>query len=278
MSKIGIYTSMFNVQNLQFDYAGAICNFCKFADEVVVAVNQSQDKSLEVISKLKDGFPNLYIVECDIPYSDPLLDGKVKDAALQFANKLDATYLLGLDADERVPIRHRKRWESYGDLLLTFSKYESLLIPSINLWGSEETVRWDAEKNKAYKWYFHVKNLKRGAWKHGLTPDGHLMLDKSDGCELVSPDGDLTLSQRIDEHLDPITDATSYFNLVDSSLIYIYHLGRVNFENRVLRNQQFWAHNWNQCSSRTDVKVEMDIRDLEQHPTVRHNLPHWNTK
>ena len=56
-----IYSSAFNVIKNSFDYKEAVENFCSFAEEVVICVNQSEDSSLEAFEELKKEYKNLLI-------------------------------------------------------------------------------------------------------------------------------------------------------------------------------------------------------------------------
>ena len=49
-----IYSTAFNVVKNNFDYEEAIDNFCSFAEEVVISVNQSEDNTYEELSRLRD--------------------------------------------------------------------------------------------------------------------------------------------------------------------------------------------------------------------------------
>jgi len=67
-----IYTIAFNVVKNQFDFKEAVENFCFFAEEVVVAVNKSEDGTLEQFLKLQSTYDNLKIVEAHRPTDSDL--------------------------------------------------------------------------------------------------------------------------------------------------------------------------------------------------------------
>ena len=51
-----IYSSAFNLIKNNFDYKEAIDNFCNFAEEVVIAVNTSEDDTLQVLQNLSSEY------------------------------------------------------------------------------------------------------------------------------------------------------------------------------------------------------------------------------
>ena len=266
-----IYTSAFNLINNQFDYLPSIDNFCKFAENVVVAVNTSKDDTLKQLLLINKAYANLTIVESDFSYDDPLLDGKIKNFALQTAETItNDEIFIGLDLDEKLPIWQHSIWENLGKYLIP--EFDSIMIPSINLWGDVGRVRWDTEKNRAYKWYMHRRGLARGPYFKGVKESGHLNVEVSDGTELVDIEGNLTNSARIDKHLDHITDGEEYFmELLRNNLPYVIHEGYLSFEERIQRNAKFWSEQWKKCSN-SDVKVETKVEELSSYPTIPHGL------
>jgi hypothetical protein len=267
--RFSIYTSAFNVVKNKFDYQSALLNFCSFAHEVVIAVNTSEDNSQEEINRWarEVGATNLRIVPTDISYEDPLLDGKLKDAALQLCTN-DA--LIGLDLDETVRLSDKDKWESlaYG---LEFAPFDAYMLPSLNLWGDVRTVRWDEKENKKWKWYLHRRGLKRGAVNFGKLLNGHVDIDKSDTCELIYPNGDLVRANRIDnEKATTLAEWTAFLDTVP----FVFHLGYVNLGDRILRNKNFWKKHW-EVESGKEVKVPLEEKELE-YPTFAHNLKLWH--
>jgi len=268
-----IYTSAFNLIKGGFEYLSSLDNFNKFADYVVVACNTSDDDTLKQLKQVAKVYPNLIIVECDFSYSNPLLDGKVKNFALQSAELLTPSQtMIGIDLDEKIPLNQQDIWRNLGNYLLP--EYDSILIPSINLWGDSESVRWDEKKNRAYKWYLHRKGFNRGPFYGGLKEDGYLDITKSDGTELIDIGGNLTRSIRIDGHLDHITNGEEYFAaLVSNNLPYVIHEGYLSLENRIGRNKSFWGEQWKSCSNDQTIRVPLTVEELAQYPTIKHNLP-----
>jgi hypothetical protein len=269
---INLYSSAFNLIKNSFEYKDAIDNFCKFADNVAIAVNESSDNTLEELNGLTKQYKNLHVKPVNISYDDPLLDGKIKNEALILAEEIGADYFMGLDLDERLVLNHKERWVDFAKFFLGYSGFDAMLVPSIDLWGSEKTVRWDGEKNKGYKWYIHNTGLKRGPHNAGINPDGTLNISKSDGCELVSPNGELVNAARIDSPLDEISDCYEYYGGLNKMLPYVLHYGFVNYEGRIIRNNNFWKNQWNKCSGRNDVKIAENLEDLDKFELFEHGL------
>lgn len=274
MSSISIYSSAFNLIKNNFDYIGAIKNFTSFADEVVIAVNESEDETFVKLKSLEHDFFNLKIIATNFSYDDPLLDGKIKNAALRQCSK---SFLIGLDLDERIPSRHYHRWHLMCHQLQN-SEYDAFLIPSINLWGSLYTVKKDYKSNLTFKWYLHknLKSLKRGPVDFAMKPDGYIDTSKSDTCELVYEDNSLVKAKYITLPNMPHL-LEHYFKKLDESLIYVFHLGYVDFQNRVDRNKNFWYSHWRTESNGEPPKhkVHMDVNEFNEE-TERHNLRLWN--
>jgi hypothetical protein len=123
-----IYTSAFNLIKNKFPYKKTIDNFCKIANEVVIAVNRSEDSTLEEIKALP--YNNLKIIESNISYDDPLLDGKVKNIALQNTNE---EFKIGLDLDEYIPLNQKNIWENLA-YQLRLDEAQCYMIASLNLY------------------------------------------------------------------------------------------------------------------------------------------------
>ena len=78
-----IYSIAFNVVKNNFAYEEAIENFCAFAEEVVVAVNKSDDNTWDEFKRLDEKHANLKIIPATVSLDDPRLDGKLFNLALK---------------------------------------------------------------------------------------------------------------------------------------------------------------------------------------------------
>lgn len=249
--KISIYTSAFNLLKNKFDYEDALSNFLKFGDEVIVAVNTSEDDTLFELNQFSLNYPNrLVIVTTDFSYEDPLLDGKVKNAALQ---ECGYEICIGVDMDERLPLWQKNTWYRLAQELKE-SYFDSYFIPSINLY--EDKYHYFSITKK---WYMHKrKGLFRGPVNFGRNTDGTVDVNKSDTCELIDSNGNLAVSMNV--------------SLADA---YVFHLGYMNLDDKVLRNKNFWAKHWSVEAGKT-VQIPLDIEEIKLDKIKKkHNFRLW---
>jgi hypothetical protein len=244
-----IYTSAFNLIKNNFNYKFHIQNFSQFADEVVIAINTSEDNSVnEIHDFIIKNCNNVSILETNFSYEDPMLDGKIKNAALQ-ATKEDIK--IGLDMDEYIPLWQKPIWKNIATQL-TYSPYSCVMIPSLNLF-----------KDKNYyfsiglKWYMHKKNLYRGAVNFAMKEDGTVDTSKSDTCELIDENNNLVQSIQLPSDIN---------SLQTNNIPFVVHTGYMNLENRLLRNKNFWKKHWRIESGGSDPlhKVHEQIDDFTE--------------
>ena len=268
-----IYSSAFNVIKNSFDYKEAVENFCSFAEEVVICVNQSEDSSLEAFEELKKEYKNLKIVSSNFSYEDPLLDGKIKNEALQ---NTSFEYKIGLDMDERIPIRHKDRWIKISNFMLDYQEIAGFLIPSVDLWKDELHTQADPNKNKNFKWYLHKGGLYRGAVNFARLANGKIDREKSDTCELVDAYGNLVPTPKIYQEFEKDED---YFNWLENNSIFIFHVGFLDFNKKIIRNKNFWNKHWELVSGEKH-NTAMTIEEFENRSKnlKLHNLKLWNQK
>lgn len=267
-----IYSSAFNLIHNHFDYKDALDNFCAFADEVVIAVNTSVDNTLDILNDLRSVYPNLVIIATNFSYEDPLLDGKIKNAALQATTQ---RVKIGLDMDERIPLRHKDRWKFYGNSFNFRMDIDCIMVPSINLYGSLHTIKANLKDNLGAKWYLHKPGLYRGPVKYARLSDGTVDTNNSDTCELIYENGSLVKSDTLLYYAD-ISSLENYLNWLEKTGIFVFHLGYASFENRVVRNKNFWHKHWRVESGGVPPKhtVHMDVNEFTEQ-TIEHNLPLW---
>lgn len=248
-----IYTSAFNLIENNFNYIETIENFCSFAEEVIIAVNTSKDETYKNIKNLK--FNNLKIIQTDFSYEDPMLDGKIKNAALQQTSE---EFKIGLDMDEYIPLWQKNIWKELA-YKFRFEIYESIMIPSLNLFR---------DKNHYFsisrKWYLHKGNLSRGAVNFAIKKDGTIDTNRSDTCELINSDGELTKSKVISNNIE---------DLRTENYPFVVHTGYVNLQNRLLRNKNFWQKHWliESGGISPNHKIHNKIEDFNE-KYERHNL------
>jgi hypothetical protein len=241
-----IYSSAFNLIKNNFDYIESINNFCRFADEVVIAVNKSEDNTFEALNSLN--LNNLKLIETDFSYQDPLLDGKIKNEALQVTKE---EFKIGLDMDEYIPLWQKDIWTNLA-YQLRFDIYDCYMIPSINLYKDK-----DHYFSIGHKWYLHKGNLFRGAVNFAKNQNGTVDTSRSDTCELIDSSGNLVSSKMFDNDI----------NSLRSKIVpFVVHNGYLNLQDRVLRNKNFWKEHWKIESGGTEPKhkIHESLEDFNE--------------
>lgn len=248
-----IYTSAFNLIKNNFDYVESINNFCRFADEVVIAVNKSEDNTFEALKSLN--LNNLKLIETNFSYQDPLLDGKIKNEALQNTKE---EFKIGLDMDEYIPLWQKDIWVNLA-YQLRFDAYDCYMIPSINLYKDKEHYF-----SIGHKWYLHKSNLFRGAVNFARNQNGTVDTSRSDTCELIDSNGNLISSKMFDNDI----------NSLRSKIVpFVVHNGYLNLQDRILRNKNFWKEHWKIESGGIEPthKVHEFLEDFSER-YYQHNL------
>jgi hypothetical protein len=244
-----IYTSAFNLIKNKFNYRFHIQNFSQFADEVVIAINTSEDNSVnEVQDYVIENCDNVYILETNFSYEDPLLDGKIKNAALQ-ATKQDIK--IGLDMDEYIPLWQQYIWENIANQLM-YSPAKAIMIPSVNLYKDKDNYF-----SITPKWYIHKKDLYRGPVKWARNDNGTVNTSKSDTCELIDEEGNLVYCIQTPSDIESLRTNNNPF---------VVHTGYINLDNRILRNNNFWEKHWKIESGGESPKhkVHQSINDFQE--------------
>ena len=264
--RFSIYTSAFNVIRNNFDWRGALINFLDFADEVVVAVNSSEDDTLYHICQYAtevngNSDPKLIVLPTDFSYSDPGLDGKVKNAALQATTE---EFKIQLDLDERIPLWQKPLWERSARELSDRPEAGAMFISVVNLYGDEEHA-----KDISHKWYLHKEGLYRGVVNFAKNPDGTHDIKKSDGCELIDSKGSLVftlggfLVAAHSELQAPVLQTQCY--------PFVVHYGYENLERRIQLNKQFWKNHW-AVEAGHEVSIATEIQNLPTEKPFKHGL------
>jgi hypothetical protein len=251
-----IYTSAFNLIKNNFNYKFHIQNFSQFAEEVIIAINTSEDNSLnEIRNFVIENYNNVHILETNFSYNDPLLDGKIKNAALQSTTK---DIKISLDMDEYIPLWQKSIWENLS-IQLCYSPAKALMIPSINLYKDKDNYF-----SITPKWYMHKKELYRGAVNFAKKLNGTIDTSKSDTCELIDKDGNLVYSSQTPFDIE---------SLRTKNYPFVVHTGYVNLNNRILRNNNFWEKHWKIESGGVEPKhkVHRCLKDFNEN-YQEHNL------
>ena len=258
---ISIYTSAFNIIKGNFPYKEAIDNFCSFADEVVIAVNTSEDKTLLALQYLSVQYKNLFIVRTDFSYTDPGLDGKIKNAALQACTH---DICLQLDLDERVLLSQKTLWYDMASNLLA-AQSSAIMVPVIDLFRDSEHCR-----GINFKWYLHKRaGSYRGVVNFARLSNGCHDTSKSDSCELIDAWGNLLPSAYL---LNPQSSFEVNLSFIKQyNLPYVLHYGYVDLNRRIELNKHFWANHWSvEAGKKVDVPLELTF--FENIPIIEHGL------
>jgi len=251
-----IYHSAFNLIKHGFvGWQQSLINSCKFAEEVVIAVNASVDNTKEAIEETLREFNNWKIIETDFNYQDPWLDGKIKNAALQACTQ---DFKIQLDLDEYIPLWQRALWENLA-MRLAFSPVQCASVASVNLYRD-----WNHYSSINNKQYLHKGQAYREPCIQARKPDGTINTQMSDGCDLVDADGNFVPTVATTTNLGPLELGVSPF---------VVHFGYVDLDSRLKRNHEFWHEHWyveggGQAPAHT---IHMKHEDFE-YPHIQHKL------
>lgn len=265
MYSYSIYTSAFNLIKNSFHFwRKSLPNFSQFAGkdgEVVIAVNKSEDDTLDILKSFITEYPNIKLITTDYSYDDITFDGKIKDAALQATKN---PVKISMDLDETVLLSGKDKWDFYANELLN-SKYQCVMLPTLDLWGAPNQIR--ANVPIGLKFRMHKEGLKRGVWKQAWRGD-YIDTSKSDTCELLDQNDELVPCW----NPVPSMDLTPIFSDNLKNYPYTLHHSFVDFQYRVNINQVLWAEKWSQRSGNKE-NVALSEQALKVEPTILLNLP-----
>ena len=256
---------MFNVCKFSFNYEKNIRNWSEFADkngEVIIACNTSEDNSYEELSKLAAQITNLKIIQTDIPYTNRF-DGRIKTEALK---ECSSPVRILMDADEYIPKSNWPKWEEPIDHLMKFyDRWDGFLIPTIDLYGSNKTIR--KNHNIGQKFRLHGNRIKsRGVIKFAELPGGYFDTSKSDNTEPLLNNGELGLFYPF---LQSPMRPEQAFNLVN--LPFTVHEGYLDLARKANHGKEFWKNAWENYSNHQE-NVATDVNQLENVEVIEHGL------
>jgi hypothetical protein len=273
---VSVYSILFNAIKNNFDYQGAFKNFLSFGDEVVIVIDRlaggvGDDGTWDAVNQWNlDNQAKLKIFEHNVSIKDPEWIGKLKNHALQHTT---LPYKVLLDMDERVDAKLKERWLKYGKRLQTF-KEPTYLVPSLDLYGDYNSIRWDNDCNLKFKWYLHLEGFYRGAVKQGVNSDGTINMKISDACELIDKDKNLVIGKYlIPPNIFESKALDSYLKFLKEEGIYVFHLGYVDFEQKAKINREVWGeHHKFMTGAETSFLTQAEQM---YSITYSHNLPLW---
>ena len=251
-----IYHSAFNLIKHGFiGWENSVQNSCKFADEVIIAVNTSSDKTKQAIEESLKDFSNWRIIETDFAYQDPWLDGKIKNEALQACTQ---DFKIQLDLDEYIPLWQKPLWENLA-MQVALSPVQCAAVASVNLYRD-----WNHLSSITNKQYFHKGQAYRAPSKAARKQDGTINTKISDGCDLVNADGQFVSTIATTTNLQPLELGVSPF---------VVHFGYVDLDSRLKRNHEFWHEHWYVEGGGQDPAhtIHMKHEDFDQ-PYIPHSL------
>jgi hypothetical protein len=263
--KISIYSTAFNVIKNEFNYEDAIKNYLYYADEVCLAVNTSDDNSLEEIKNYvkKNNLNNVKIISTNFSYDDPFCYGKIVNAALQ---ECTGDICILQDLDERFG-GNKDYLKSLCTNFLNSEDIQALFVPVINLYQDINHY-----KDISFKWYIHKKGLYRGPVNFGIKENGLPDYNKTSTDELIDKNSNLVPTINIVDSLN-FKDPIEYIKL---EYPFVYHLGYTDFHKRIKRNT-FWKPFWEKATGGDSNTHSLDINDLKIEGLNILNIKKWKT-
>lgn len=264
---ISIYSAMFNVCKFSFNYEKNIKNWCNFVGpdgEVIITCNTSEDNSYEELCNLRENsnLKQLIIYKTEIPYTNRF-DGKIKTEALKHCSE---PIRILMDADEYIPLGQKELWNEWADFLIEHrDKIDGLLIPTIDLYGSTQTIR--KNNNIGQKFRIHTDKIKaRGVIKSAELPGGFFRTDLSDNTEPLLENNELGRFYSIIQNSDDLKPENS-----KKLLVYTVHEGYLDLQRKANHGKLFWKEAWENYSNKSE-NVATDISQLENEEVTKHNL------
>ena len=259
---ISQYVAGWNLIKNNFDIQDYLDNAFYYVDEVVIALNKSDDDSFSILSNYRNylySYKKLVIIQTNFSYEDPFCYGKIVNAALQCCS---GDVLCLRDFDER----NGGDLQIFRNICKIFLSHPemALFAPVINLYGDYSSY---IDCNK--KWYFHKKGLFRGAVNFGLKTDGRPDYNKTSTDELIDKEGNLVSTVNLVETENPI-------KYMKDGWPFVYHLGYVDFKERVKRNNEFWIPFWEKATGGDKNNHATNTEQLEKRESFKHGLPLWN--
>ena len=226
---ISIYHSAFNLNKHGFNaWQDCLISSCLFADEVVVAVNTSEDDTFEIVKNILNQYAKKHLIlKTEFSYQDPWLDGKIKNAALQNCSE---EFKIQLDLDEYIPTWQRQLWNNLC-FKLKFDECDCYAIPSVDLYKDLNHY-----KSINHKQYLNKNKAYRAPQIAARKSDGTINTCISDGCDLVDENGNFISTK--------ISSPNTLSYLESCTVPFVIHLGYVDLNSRLKRNHEFWNEHW----------------------------------
>jgi glycosyltransferase involved in cell wall biosynthesis len=259
-----VYTSLYHIEKHNFPWRQSLENFVEFIGpegELTIAVNKSEDNTLQIIQEFAADKPNVKIIKTSFFYDDIEMDGKIKNAALQATTK---PIKIQMDADEIIPLSQKPKWEVYARELLKNQQIDCWMIPTLDVYGSMDKIRSDTQIGQKFR--MHKEGFFRGVINAARRGD-KIDTSRSDTCELIDFNGDLA---RCVGFVHPMALNPMFADML-SDCIFTVHLGYLSFEHRINVNNKLWREHWELRSGRSE-NVVTKISQLQSANLIHHNL------
>jgi hypothetical protein len=266
--KVGLYSCAWSIESKRFQWKDALDNWAIYADEISVAIPQSDtdDSAGIMLAYAKDRDYNLSIVRTPFDFtSDPFAYGKTVNAALQ---NCSADLYLHNDLDERTG-GDRRRLEEMHAILKNRYDIRAFWVPNIDLYGAPEKYLAPVKR----KWHVHGGGLFRGAVPWGIKSDGRPDYNKTSTDELLDIAGNLAPAAALFKDLE-IETIREY---VAAGWPMVYHEGYLRLNDRLERSL-WWRDFWTKATNGDPNKHPTSIEELAAKETKEHGLPLWPTK
>jgi hypothetical protein len=255
---ISTYQTAYNILINGFSrWQESVINSCQFSEEVIIAVNASDDDTDSAIRDTLWEYKNWKIVPANFSRLDPFWDGRMKNLALQHCTQ---EFKIQKDLDEEIPLWQKPLWDNKL-FQLKFSGAKVMAVPSVDLYCDEGHY-----KSINPKTYVNIGQAYRGPSANALKPGYFINTQFSDGTELI--DEKFNLLPAI------ISGPCNLAALESCNEIFVVHYGYLNIQERIERTKKFWADHWLQESNGTlpAHKIHNDETTFSHYEYKLHNL------
>ena len=273
---ISIYSSAWSCAPGQpahrsFDVPGALANWAYYADDISIAVPESDDATAAYITECATagGYP-VSLVRTSFDFAtDSFAYGKTENAALQ---NCKGNVFVQQNLDERLG-GDKQVILDLGEHMNRTLFIDAYYVPVVNLYGS-----LDKYLDVAGKWYIHktgnaLGRFRRGIPVHfGIKPDGKPDYNVTSTDELIDVDGKLArwLPLLRPAGQQPTIDELKPYLKVGMPVV--YHLGYLSLKDRLDRSL-WWKQYWEMATNGDKNQHPTSIEELANRETKEHGLP-----
>lgn len=253
-----VYSTAYNIlQNGFSRWQESVLNSVQFADEVIIAVNTSDDDTDSAIRDTLWEYKNWKIVPANFSKLDPFWDGRMKNLALQHCTQ---EFKIIKDLDEEIPLWQKPLWENKL-FQLKFSGAKVMAVPSVDLYCDVNHY-----KSINLKTYANIGQAYRGPSANALKPGYFINTQFSDGTELI--DESFNLLPAI------MSGPCDLAALESGEEIFCVHYGYIDKQERIKRNSAFWGAHWLQESNGTKPAhvLHDSLESFDHYEYKSHNL------